>query len=69
MRQEADGLPEIADAWLRDHLLPINGSKDGQILEGWTLRLIRSPPVGPPSTSDERSRSPSNGNSRNPYGD
>ncbi|MDH6135720.1 alkanesulfonate monooxygenase SsuD/methylene tetrahydromethanopterin reductase-like flavin-dependent oxidoreductase (luciferase family) [Kitasatospora sp. MAA4] len=35
--QEADALPEIADAWLWDHLLPVAGPKDGQILEGWTL--------------------------------
>lgn len=35
--QEADALPEIAHAWLWDHLLPITGPKDGQILEGWTL--------------------------------
>jgi alkanesulfonate monooxygenase SsuD/methylene tetrahydromethanopterin reductase-like flavin-dependent oxidoreductase (luciferase family) len=35
--QEADALPEIGDAWLWDHLMPIAGPKDGQILEGWTL--------------------------------
>jgi alkanesulfonate monooxygenase SsuD/methylene tetrahydromethanopterin reductase-like flavin-dependent oxidoreductase (luciferase family) len=35
--QEADELPEIADAWLWDHFMPIAGPKDGQILEGWTL--------------------------------
>ncbi|ANP56814.1 alkanesulfonate monooxygenase SsuD/methylene tetrahydromethanopterin reductase-like flavin-dependent oxidoreductase (luciferase family) [Streptomyces griseochromogenes] len=35
--QEADDLPDIADAWLWDHLAPIAGPKDGQILEGWTL--------------------------------
>ena len=35
--QEADDLPEIADAWLWDHLMPVAGPKDGQILEGWTL--------------------------------
>ncbi|KUM95808.1 luciferase [Streptomyces cellostaticus] len=35
--QEADDLPDIADAWLWDHLMPIAGPKDGQILEGWTL--------------------------------
>ncbi|WP_030178114.1 LLM class flavin-dependent oxidoreductase [Streptomyces sp. NRRL S-813] len=35
--QEADELPEFADAWLWDHLMPIVGPKDGQILEGWTL--------------------------------
>lgn len=35
--QEADALPAIADAWLWDHLLPIAGPRNGQILEGWTL--------------------------------
>jgi alkanesulfonate monooxygenase SsuD/methylene tetrahydromethanopterin reductase-like flavin-dependent oxidoreductase (luciferase family) len=35
--QEADGLPEIEDAWLWDHLLPLAGPKDGPIYEGWTL--------------------------------
>ncbi|MER5177615.1 LLM class flavin-dependent oxidoreductase [Streptomyces sp. NPDC002896] len=35
--QEADALPQIADAWLWDHLMPIAGPQDGQILEGWTL--------------------------------
>lgn len=35
--EEADDLPEIADAWLWDHLMPIAGPKDGSVLEGWTL--------------------------------
>lgn len=35
--QEADAIPEIAHAWLFDHLLPIGGDPDGPILEGWTL--------------------------------
>ncbi|MGW7255141.1 LLM class flavin-dependent oxidoreductase [Streptomyces sp. NPDC054834] len=35
--EEADDLPEIADAWLWDHLMPIVGPKDGEVLEGWTL--------------------------------
>lgn len=35
--QEADDLPDFADAWLWDHLMPIAGPKDGQVLEGWTL--------------------------------
>ncbi|WP_405592848.1 LLM class flavin-dependent oxidoreductase [Streptomyces sp. NBC_01190] len=35
--QEADELPQIADAWLWDHLMPIAGPPDGGILEGWTL--------------------------------
>ncbi|MFC3574148.1 LLM class flavin-dependent oxidoreductase [Streptomyces yaanensis] len=34
---EADAVPEIEDAWLWDHLLPIAGPKDGQALESWTL--------------------------------
>ncbi|MTE14242.1 LLM class flavin-dependent oxidoreductase [Nocardia sp. CT2-14] len=35
--EEADGLPEIADAWLWDHLLPLTGPPNGPVLEGWTL--------------------------------
>jgi len=35
--QEADALPEIQDAWLWDHLLPLRGPKNGQIHESWTL--------------------------------
>src|SRR5262245_28654038 len=35
--READGVPEIDDAWLWDHLLPLAGPKDGTVLEGWTL--------------------------------
>ncbi|MFD0687561.1 LLM class flavin-dependent oxidoreductase [Actinomadura fibrosa] len=35
--EEADDVPEIADAWLWDHLMPIVGPKDGDVLEGWTL--------------------------------
>ncbi|GAA4788108.1 LLM class flavin-dependent oxidoreductase [Actinomycetospora chlora] len=35
--READTVPEIEHAWLFDHLLPIGGSIDGPILEGWTL--------------------------------
>jgi alkanesulfonate monooxygenase SsuD/methylene tetrahydromethanopterin reductase-like flavin-dependent oxidoreductase (luciferase family) len=34
---EADGIPEIAHAWLFDHLMPIGGDPDGPIFEGWTL--------------------------------
>jgi alkanesulfonate monooxygenase SsuD/methylene tetrahydromethanopterin reductase-like flavin-dependent oxidoreductase (luciferase family) len=34
---QADEVPEIADAWLWDHLLPLRGPKDGAIFEGWTL--------------------------------
>ena len=35
--READEIPEIRDAWLWDHLLPLAGPKDGEIYEGWTL--------------------------------
>jgi alkanesulfonate monooxygenase SsuD/methylene tetrahydromethanopterin reductase-like flavin-dependent oxidoreductase (luciferase family) len=35
--QEADLVPEIQDAWLWDHLLPLAGPKDGPVYEGWTL--------------------------------
>jgi alkanesulfonate monooxygenase SsuD/methylene tetrahydromethanopterin reductase-like flavin-dependent oxidoreductase (luciferase family) len=35
--QEADGLPQIEDAWLWDHFLPLAGPRDGPIHEGWTL--------------------------------
>ena len=34
--READAIPQIAHAWLFDHLLPIGGDPDGPILEGWT---------------------------------
>ena len=34
---EADGVPQIAHAWLFDHLMPIGGDPDGPIFEGWTL--------------------------------
>jgi alkanesulfonate monooxygenase SsuD/methylene tetrahydromethanopterin reductase-like flavin-dependent oxidoreductase (luciferase family) len=35
--READAIPEIAHAWLFDHLMPIGGDPDGPIHEGWTL--------------------------------
>lgn len=35
--QEADALPQIEDAWLWDHLLPLRGPKEGPVHEGWTL--------------------------------
>jgi alkanesulfonate monooxygenase SsuD/methylene tetrahydromethanopterin reductase-like flavin-dependent oxidoreductase (luciferase family) len=35
--QQADEVPEIAHAWLWDHMLPLSGPKDGPIYEGWTL--------------------------------
>lgn len=35
--READGIPEIAHAWLFDHLMPIGGDPHGPAFEGWTL--------------------------------
>lgn len=35
--READAVPQIHDAWLFDHLLPIAGDITGPIYEGWTL--------------------------------
>jgi alkanesulfonate monooxygenase SsuD/methylene tetrahydromethanopterin reductase-like flavin-dependent oxidoreductase (luciferase family) len=35
--QQADEVPEIEDAWLWDHMLPLSGPKDGPIYEGRTL--------------------------------
>ncbi|MFE0462055.1 LLM class flavin-dependent oxidoreductase [Kitasatospora sp. NPDC058965] len=35
--QQADRFPQIADAWLWDHLLPMGPDKAGPCLEGWTL--------------------------------
>lgn len=35
--EEADGLPELDDAWLWDHLMPLAGPPGGAVLEGWTL--------------------------------
>jgi alkanesulfonate monooxygenase SsuD/methylene tetrahydromethanopterin reductase-like flavin-dependent oxidoreductase (luciferase family) len=34
---QADEVPEIEDAWLWDHMLPLTGPRDGNIFEGWTL--------------------------------
>jgi alkanesulfonate monooxygenase SsuD/methylene tetrahydromethanopterin reductase-like flavin-dependent oxidoreductase (luciferase family) len=34
---EADAIPEIAHAWLFDHLRPIGGDPNGPIFEGWSL--------------------------------
>ncbi|MEY9909595.1 alkanesulfonate monooxygenase SsuD/methylene tetrahydromethanopterin reductase-like flavin-dependent oxidoreductase (luciferase family) [Catenulispora sp. MAP12-49] len=34
--QEADEIPEIADAWLWDHMMPLAGDRGGPALEGWT---------------------------------
>ncbi|GAA1130665.1 LLM class flavin-dependent oxidoreductase [Kribbella jejuensis] len=34
---EADEYPQLRDAWLWDHFLPLAGPKDGDVLEGWTL--------------------------------
>jgi len=35
--RDADATPEIAHAWLFDHLMPIGGDPAGPIFEGWTL--------------------------------
>lgn len=35
--READTIPEIEQAWLFDHLMPIAGDPSGPIFEGWTL--------------------------------
>src|SRR5689334_21717487 len=35
--READDVPEIHDAWLWDHLLPLAGPPGGAVHEGWTL--------------------------------
>ncbi|AKS35107.1 LLM class flavin-dependent oxidoreductase [Mycolicibacterium goodii] len=35
--READETPEIAHAWLFDHLIPIEGDVTGSVFEGWTL--------------------------------
>jgi alkanesulfonate monooxygenase SsuD/methylene tetrahydromethanopterin reductase-like flavin-dependent oxidoreductase (luciferase family) len=35
--READTVPQIENAWLFDHLMPIAGDPDGPIFEGWTL--------------------------------
>lgn len=35
--READTIPEIAHAWLFDHLIPIEGEVTGPVFEGWTL--------------------------------
>ncbi|MFI9642188.1 LLM class flavin-dependent oxidoreductase [Micromonospora sp. NPDC051925] len=35
--READDIPEIAHAWLFDHLMPIGGDPAGPAYEGWTL--------------------------------
>ncbi len=34
---EADGVPQIEHAWLFDHLMPIDGDRNGPAYEGWTL--------------------------------
>lgn len=35
--QQADEVPELAHAWLWDHMLPLSGPQDGPVYEGWTL--------------------------------
>src|SRR5215469_1826643 len=34
---QADEVPQIQDAWLWDHMLPLSGPADGNTFEGWTL--------------------------------
>jgi alkanesulfonate monooxygenase SsuD/methylene tetrahydromethanopterin reductase-like flavin-dependent oxidoreductase (luciferase family) len=43
---EADAIPEIAHAWLFDHLMPIGGDPDGPIFEGWTLLAAMAAQTG-----------------------
>jgi alkanesulfonate monooxygenase SsuD/methylene tetrahydromethanopterin reductase-like flavin-dependent oxidoreductase (luciferase family) len=38
--READAIPEIASAWLFDHLLAIGGDPNGSIFEGWPLLSV-----------------------------
>jgi alkanesulfonate monooxygenase SsuD/methylene tetrahydromethanopterin reductase-like flavin-dependent oxidoreductase (luciferase family) len=35
--READAVPEIEDAWLWDHLIPLRGDANTAALEAWTL--------------------------------
>src|SRR3984957_11289746 len=35
--READLVPELQDAWLWDHLVPLRGDVTGAALEAWTL--------------------------------
>jgi alkanesulfonate monooxygenase SsuD/methylene tetrahydromethanopterin reductase-like flavin-dependent oxidoreductase (luciferase family) len=35
--READAIPEIEDAWLWDHLIPLRGDSNTAALEAWTL--------------------------------
>ena len=35
--RQADAVPQIADAWLWDHLVPLRGPVTGAALEAWTL--------------------------------
>jgi alkanesulfonate monooxygenase SsuD/methylene tetrahydromethanopterin reductase-like flavin-dependent oxidoreductase (luciferase family) len=35
--READQVPELQDAWLWDHLVPLRGDVNGAALEAWTL--------------------------------
>ena len=35
--READTIPQIEQAWLFDHLMPIAGDPNGPVFEGWTL--------------------------------
>jgi alkanesulfonate monooxygenase SsuD/methylene tetrahydromethanopterin reductase-like flavin-dependent oxidoreductase (luciferase family) len=40
---QADEVTELADAWLWDHMLPLAGPPNGNLLEGWTLLAALAP--------------------------
>jgi alkanesulfonate monooxygenase SsuD/methylene tetrahydromethanopterin reductase-like flavin-dependent oxidoreductase (luciferase family) len=40
---QADEVPELADAWLWDHMLPLAGPPNGNLFEGWTLLAALAP--------------------------
>jgi alkanesulfonate monooxygenase SsuD/methylene tetrahydromethanopterin reductase-like flavin-dependent oxidoreductase (luciferase family) len=40
---QADEIPELADAWLWDHMLPLAGPRNGNLFEGWTLLSALAP--------------------------
>jgi alkanesulfonate monooxygenase SsuD/methylene tetrahydromethanopterin reductase-like flavin-dependent oxidoreductase (luciferase family) len=40
---QADEIPELTDAWLWDHMLPLAGPRNGNLFEGWTLLSALTP--------------------------
>jgi alkanesulfonate monooxygenase SsuD/methylene tetrahydromethanopterin reductase-like flavin-dependent oxidoreductase (luciferase family) len=40
---QADEVPELADAWLWDHMLPLAGPRNGSLFESWTLLAALAP--------------------------